>query len=130
MLSWAITIGEDVKATPQLPMKSKPLRDVLMRDEIDQLEAAAPTERDKLIIRLYGGCGLRREELTQLCAGNIVRSSRQAHVRVLGKIHRLRDVPLPPQLLRRLERLINGLPTERVIRLHLRFVTPRTCWRV
>jgi integrase/recombinase XerD len=113
MLSWAITMGEDVKAKPQLPMTSKPLRDVLTRDEIDQLEAAAPTERDKLIIRLFGDCGLRREELTQLCAGNIVRSGRQAHVRVLGKMHRLRDVPLPPQLLRRLERFIDGLPTER-----------------
>ena len=28
-------------------------------------------------------------------------------------MHRLRDVPLPPQLLRRLERFIDRLPTER-----------------
>jgi integrase/recombinase XerD len=113
MLSWATTMGEDVKATPQLPRRSKPLRDVLSREEIDEMEAAAPTERDKIIIRLFGDCGLRREELTQLRAGDIVRSGRQAHVRVLGKSNRLRDVPLPPHLLRRLERFVDGLPTER-----------------
>lgn len=113
MLSWAVTMGEDVKAKPQLPMRAKPLREVLTREEIDQMEAAVPSERDKLIIRLFGDCGLRREELTQLRAGDIVRSGRQAHLRVLGKFSRLRDVPLPPQLLRRLERFIDGLPTER-----------------
>jgi hypothetical protein len=31
----------------------------------------------------------------------------------LGKRARIRDVPVPPLLLRRLERLINGRPVER-----------------
>lgn len=113
MLSWAITMGEEVKAKPQLPMRSMPIREVLTREEIDQMEAAVPSERDKLIIRIFGDCGLRRDELTKLGEGDIVRSGRQAYLRVLGKRNRVRDVPLPPQLLRRLERFIAGLPTER-----------------
>ena len=113
MLTWASTMGEKVKAKPQLPIRPKPLRDVLTREEIDCLEAVMLSERDKLIIRLFGDCGLRREELTQLRGGDIVRSGRQAHLRVLGKFSRIRDVPLPPQLLRRLERFIDGLPVER-----------------
>jgi integrase/recombinase XerD len=108
MLTWAETIGETVKAKPQLPRRSKPIRDVLSADEIDLLERIVPTERDKIIIRILGDCGLRREELTQLQSGDIIRSGRQAHLRVLGKGNRLRDVPLPPSLLRRLERHIAG----------------------
>jgi hypothetical protein len=66
MLNWASREGEDVKARPQLPRREKPLRDVLLRDEIDALERVMPSERDKLIIRIFGDCGLRLEELCRL----------------------------------------------------------------
>lgn len=104
MLNWASREGEDVKAQPQLPRREKPLRDVLSRDEIDALEPAMPSERDKLIIRIFGDCGLRLEELSRLHPADLVRSGRQAHLRVLGKRSRIRDVPIPPALLRRLDR--------------------------
>jgi integrase/recombinase XerD len=113
MLTWASSVGEEVKAKPQLPRTSPPLREVLSRQEIDLMEGAAPTERDKLIIRIFGDCGLRREELTRLRPEDVVRSGRQAYLRVLGKLSRVRDVPLPPPLLRRLERLIAARPVER-----------------
>jgi integrase/recombinase XerD len=113
MLTWASHVGEDVKAKPQLPRCPKPLRDVLSRDEIDLMEKVVSNERDKLIIRIFGDCGLRLQELTQLAPGDIVRSGRQAHLRVLGKGSRVRDVPLPPLVLRRLERLIDGRPLDR-----------------
>jgi integrase/recombinase XerD len=113
MLTWATREGEDVKAKPQLPRVSKPLRDVLTREEIDLLEKATPAERDKLIIRIFGDCGLRLDELTQLTPQSIIRSGRQAYLRVLGKRNRVRDVPIPPPLLRRLERHIDGRPPER-----------------
>jgi site-specific recombinase XerD len=113
MLTWAATVGEDVKAKPQLPRTSPPVRDVLNRAEIDLLESVVQTERDKVIIRIFADCGLRRKELTQLRPEDIVRSGRQAYLRVLGKRARIRDVPVPPLLLRRLERLINGRPVER-----------------
>ncbi len=113
LLTWASHVGEDVKAKPQLPRLSKPLHDVLTRDEIDAMENALPFERDKLIIRIFGDCGLRLQELTQLAPTDIVRSARQAYFRILGKGQRMREVPIPPLVLRRLERLISGRPLDR-----------------
>jgi len=113
MLNWALAEGEEVKAKPQLPRTSKPHRDVLSRDEIDLLERAIPAERDKLIIRILSDCGLRLDELTQLKPEQVIRSGRQAYFRVLGKRSRLRDVPIPPNLLRRLDRHITHRPPDR-----------------
>jgi len=113
MLTWASRVGEIVQAKPQLPRLSKPLRDVLTREELDAMESGLPTERDKLIIRTFGDCGLRLQELTQLTPTDIVRSGRQAHLRILGKGHRMREVPIPPLILRRLERLISARPLDR-----------------
>jgi integrase/recombinase XerD len=113
LLNWASREGEAVKARPQLPRRERPIRDVLSRAELDQLELAMPRERDKLIIRIFADCGLRLEELTRLTAGDLIRGGRQAHLRVHGKRARIRDVPVPPSLIRRLERLIAGRPGER-----------------
>jgi len=113
LLNWASREGEEVLAKPQLPRHDKPIRDVLTRDEIDALERVLPNERDKLIIRIFADCGLRLDELTRLEAKDIVRSGRQAHLRVLGKRSRVRDVPIPPSLLRRLDRFIDSRSEER-----------------
>ncbi len=113
MLTWAASVGEEVKAKPQLPRTGIPAREILTREEIDRMERLMPTERDKLIIRIFGDCGLRREELTQLRPEDVVRSGRQAYLRVQGKLDRVRDVPLPPPLLRRLERVIDCRPDDR-----------------
>jgi len=113
MLTWASREGEEVVAKPQLPRREKPIRDVLNREEIDRMEQVMPSERDKLIVRVFGDCGLRLDELTRLRAGDISRSGRQAHLRVNGKRGRVRDVPIPPQVLRRLDRLIAGRPEDR-----------------
>jgi len=113
MLTWATRMGEDVRAKPQLPKLSMPLRETLTRDEVDLMEKVLDSERDKLIIRIFCDCGLRLDELTQLSPTDIVRSGRQAHLRVLGKGSRVRGVPIPPQLLRRLERHIDGRPVDR-----------------
>jgi integrase len=113
MLAWASRMGESVVAKPQLPKLSMPPRDTLTRDEIDLMEKVLDSERDKLIVRIFGDCGLRLEELTRLRPDDITRSGRQAHLRVLGKGSRVRDVPVPPHLLRRLERHIEGRPSDR-----------------
>lgn len=113
MLTWAQREGEDVRAKPQLPRREKQIRDVLSRAEIDRLEQALMSERDRLIVRVFGDCGLRLEELSRLQARDLVRSSRQAHLRVLGKRNRLREVPVTPALVRRLDRLIESRPEER-----------------
>jgi integrase/recombinase XerD len=113
LLTWAGREGEEVKAKPQLPRREKPIRDVLSRDELARLEEAMVNERDRLIIRVFADCGLRLEELTRLRAGDVIRSGRQAHLRVLGKRNRERDVPIPPAVLKRLDRLIASRPEER-----------------
>ena len=113
MLSWATEVGEDVRAKPSLPRRPTMVKDVLSREEIDLLERSAASDRDRLIIRLFADCGLRLEELSRLKATDIIRSGRQAHLRVLGKRNRMRDVPLPPVLLRRLDRHIAARPIER-----------------
>ena len=113
MLTWAAREGEAVLAKPQLPRRSTPVRDVLSRAEIDELERVMSHERDKIIIRIFGDCGPRLDELTKLTAADIVRSGRQAHLRVVGKRSRVRDVPLPPAILRRLDRLIESRPDDR-----------------
>ena len=113
LLNWAKREGEPVQARPQLPRREKPIRDVLDREEIDRLEAGLVYERDRVIIRTFADCGLRLDELTKLKASDIVRSGRQAYLRVLGKRGRERDVPVAPSLLRRLDRLIESRPTGR-----------------
>ena len=115
LLSWAKSVGEEVRATPQLPRRSKPLRDALTREEIDRMEKALLSERDKLIVRTLADCGLRLDELRRLGPADIVRTGRYAYLRVLGKRSRVRDVPVMPQLLRRLERLADNHPEGRTV---------------
>ena len=74
MLNWAQREGEQVTRPAPAPPAEKPIRDVLSREEIDRLEHAMPTERDKLIIRVFGDCGLRLEELSRLRATDLIRS--------------------------------------------------------
>ena len=112
LLNWASREGETVQAMPQLPRRGKPIRDVLSRAELDQLEQAVPKERDKVIIRVFADCGLRLEELTRLSAADLIRGGRQVHLRVHGKRDRIRDVPVPPAVVRRLDRLIAARPEE------------------
>jgi site-specific recombinase XerD len=58
LLNWATRAGADVKAKPQMPRRERQPRDVLSREEVDLLEEAMPSERDKLIIRIFADFGL------------------------------------------------------------------------
>ncbi len=104
-LFWCEREGEAVKGRPALPKLPRRVLDVLDRDEIERLIAAAPSERDRLILAIVSYCGLRNSELCTLGLADIVRRDRrQAFLRVHGKGSRDRLVPLPPALLRGLER--------------------------
>jgi integrase/recombinase XerD len=103
-LTWCTKEGEVVVARPALPRLPRRVLDVLDRSELDALEAAAPTERDRLIIRILADCGLRAEGLCGLQVDDIVRRDRQAYLRVREKNDMEREVPVSPALLRRLER--------------------------
>ena len=94
-LKWCEDEGEGKVARPALPHLPRRVLDVLDRDEIDRLEGAAVSERDRIIIRILGDCGIRSEELCSLELSSVLRRDRQAHLLVHGKGERDRLVPLP-----------------------------------
>ena len=105
----AATVG----ASPKLPKKVKVMVDVLSRDEIQQMEIAARTERDKLIVRILADCGLRLGELLGLRVEDI-REQRKGEffLKVTGKGSKDRLVPLSPRLRTRLRQYLAGRHAE------------------
>ena len=105
----AATVG----ASPKLPKAERRMFDVLTREEIQRMENAAATERDKLIIRLLADCGLRLGELLALRGSDILEPKRgEFALKVRGKGSRDRLVPLAPALNRRLRRYLAGRRAE------------------
>ncbi len=111
-LTWADADGEHVVAKPRIPRVGRKRRDVLTRDEIAQLEASCRRERDKLIIRILGDCGLRLGEVAGLRVRDVVRSGHRAYLHVRGKGNRERRVPVAPKLLTRIVKYANSLPPD------------------
>ena len=50
----------------RLPKLGRPVKHILSREEIERLEDTARSERDKLIIRVFGDTGMRVGELVRL----------------------------------------------------------------
>jgi integrase/recombinase XerD len=100
------------------PEAEHKLVETLTREEIQKLEHAAKTERDKLIIRLLADTGIRLGELLGLRVGDLVEQGRERYIKVRGKGARERLVPLAPALFVRLRRYA-GRDNERI------FVTNR-----
>ena len=111
-LRWCRKEGETVEATPQLPRLGRRVIDVLSRDEIDRMENAAPAERDRLIIRLLADTGMRVGELCTLTAESFVVRDHRSFLKVTGKGDNDRLVPLPPALIRRVERYVRSRPKD------------------
>lgn len=87
--------------------------DVLSREEITRLEMAAPTERDRMIIRLLADTGIRVGELCALRPADIMRvQDRRAFRKVRGKGSKERLVPLPPPMVRRLDSYARTRPAD------------------
>ncbi|MDA8329917.1 MAG: tyrosine-type recombinase/integrase [Candidatus Dormibacteraeota bacterium] len=105
-LKWARAEGEAVpeRAVASLPSRPKNLPEVLSREQIAAMEAAAATERDRLIIRLLADTGMRVGELAGLRTGDLLQRSRGSYLRLHGKGGRERQVPLMPRLANRLHR--------------------------
>jgi integrase len=82
----------------------KHVLDTLSRDEIQRMEDAADTERDKLIVRLLADTGMRLGELLALRPQDIRVEGGKNVLKVRGKEDRDRLVPLSPALARRLKR--------------------------
>lgn len=102
-LAWATKAGErENTAKAHVPRLERRILDVLDRDEVTQLEQAARTERDKILIRLMADCGLRLSEALGIKDEDLQEQGRQRFVRVHGKGARDRLVPVMPALYRRL----------------------------
>ena len=111
-LSWAAKEGEMTKVRAQQPKLPKRLLEVLSRDEVQRMEDAAATERDKLILRLLADTGIRLGELLGLRAVDLIERDRNHYLRVRGKGDKERLVPIP-RLWRRLQRYVeHGRPKD------------------
>jgi len=112
-LSWANREGEPVAVKAQLPRLPKQFVDVLSRGEIQAMEDAAQTERDKLIVRTLADTGIRVGELVALRPSDLQLQGRNQYLKIRGKGSRERLVPLPAALYRRLCRYADrGRPSD------------------
>lgn len=79
----------------------------LDRDEIEALERAAPTERDRVLIRLLADTGIRPGELVSITGADLRKVGNRHYVRVRGKSGE-RDAPVMTALYTRLQSLAHG----------------------
>lgn len=77
---------------------------VLSREELRNMEDAATTERDKLIVRILADTGLRLNELLGLTLADLRMDGRSCGLLVHGKGGDDRTVPVKPEVWRRLQR--------------------------
>ena len=92
-------IEQDPSELLETPKKEHRLPDVLTLDEIDsmiaQLDMSKPeSHRNRAIIEMLYGSGLRVSELTELKLSNIYR--KEGYMRILGKGSKQRLVPISP----------------------------------
>lgn len=102
-LKWADVPKGKFKA-PRAP--GRKLLEVLSDQEIAALEKAALDERDKLVVRVLADTGIRVSELLGLRTRDLRANThdRRYSIRVTGKGDKQREVPIPPETFRRLER--------------------------
>lgn len=103
-LAWARAQGEAGAARGRLPSLRKRVLDTLSREEIQRMEEAAGTERDKLIVRVLADTGMRLGELLALRPSDLRSEGGRNVIKVRGKGDRERLVPLAPALARRVRR--------------------------
>jgi integrase len=116
-LAWAKQEGEKVTGEVKLPKLDQVLQETLSKQEVNQLEDAAASERDKLIVRLLADGGMRREELVKITTKDLLEQGGKFYLLIHGKgggraAKRDRQVPLSPSLARRLRKYIAGRPKD------------------
>lgn len=111
-LRWAE--APTVKYVP-LASKKKTL-DTLTREDIDAMERAARTERDRLLVRVLADTGIRIGELVTLTAGSLHedRKGRVTWITVDGKTG-VRNVPVPLSTWKRLKAYADSNPGDEFI---------------
>lgn len=107
-VAWLKAEGEKVPGDIKLPRLEQRIVQTLTPKEIDQLEAAATSTRDAIIVRLLSETGIRRAECASLKVKDLLEEGGRHYLLVHGKGRRDRRVPLSPSLARRLRKYING----------------------
>lgn len=103
LLGWALKAGERKdQAKAHRPKLERRVLDVLDRKELRQLEEAGRNDRDRLLIALFAGSGIRLEEALGLRVEDLVEQGRARFIKVRGKGAKERLVPIRPELYRRL----------------------------
>jgi integrase/recombinase XerD len=105
-LAWCHEEGELAKLRGPQPTVERRVLDVLSREEIQRVEDAATTERDKLLVRTLADTGIRVGELRRLRVSDLLLQGRERYLRVRGKGAKERLVPITPGLHMRLDRFI------------------------
>ncbi len=111
--SWQKTSGYvqvDPLEAMHNPVRSKKLPAVLSKDEVIKMIETAQTCRDRLIVELLYGAGLRVSELVGLDVKDVNLS--QSYVRCLGKGSKERIVPIGRQALQSLQDYLQELKEE------------------
>jgi integrase len=104
-LEWLTKQGETVSSRVQKPRLPKRVVDVLSRQDIRALEDAAPTERDRLIVRILADTGMRLGELLGMSTDPLRQEpGRKWYLKVWGKGDKERMVPIQPGLATRIDR--------------------------
>jgi integrase/recombinase XerD len=111
-LAWATEQGEKVPGTVKLPKMPARIVEVLTTSEVERLESAATSERDKLIIQLFAQTGLRRGELVGIATKDLLDEGGKTYLRIHGKGGKDRKVGLHPTMARRLRRYIGSRPKD------------------
>ncbi len=107
--------SRDVPALVDAPRPGSYLPDVLSTDDVDRILDAPPADdpvgiRDRAILELLYGCGLRVSELVGLDTDRVDLPGQQ--VRVIGKGNKERRVPMGEEARERLHRYRAGPRTE------------------
>ncbi|MGH7643254.1 MAG: tyrosine-type recombinase/integrase [Candidatus Dormibacteria bacterium] len=97
---WEEESGVPTSPAP-LPKLRRRERDVLSSEELDRIEAAAPTERDRLIIRIMADTGARAGEIAALQMADLVTREGRGYLALRGKTGG-RHAPVAPAVFRRL----------------------------
>ena len=108
--AWQKTLGivkDDPLEAMHNPVRSKKLPAVLSKDEVIQMIESSQTCRDRLIVELLYGAGLRVSELVGLDVKDVNLS--QSYVRCLGKGSKERIVPIGRQALETLHSYLKEL---------------------
>lgn len=87
-------VDTDPMSVLKIPKTKKKQRAVLTKGEIEKLYKASETKKDRALLGLFYGCGLRKSEVEALNVKDISFKSRLVYVRS-GKGKRRRGVPVP-----------------------------------